>query len=148
MSKTERRILEIWMHHFYMWYISNNTSHSFAQFILLPELLQTNIKYDADLIAGEWKSYLMLHPTPPTEDETLIAMTSYSTFIKCGTTMFNPFFKMPYSRKRFKLQAFRNEQFVLKPKIENEKFHTNLVDFIKQICYYGNVNMLRRSYVQ
>ena len=136
LTKPEKRILEIWFHHFYMWYISNNARHNHGHFLLLPSLLQTNMQFDEDLIADVWKAHLLSNPTPPTIDETLLAMGhTQSKLFKCSRKMFAPFYQLKSSERSVKMQSFRKLKVELVPKIHHETFHQNLLTYLKQMCY-------------
>lgn len=135
MTKAEKRILEIWFHHFYMWYTQNNTRHTYNHFLMLPHFLQTNYNYDEDLIRACWTEHLLSNPTPPSEDESLLAMIHKSQIIKCSTSMFSPFYKLKGKERRIKINTFRTLKIQLTPKIQHETFHEHLLTYLLQLCY-------------
>lgn len=133
MIKSDKRICELWLHAFYLYYTMSNVHHNHAHFLLLPELLQTKYNYDGALIAQLWKEFLTTNPTPPTDDEMLYAMIQNSKLFRCSPRLFNPFYKLKGKNRRIKINSFRELKIQLIPKIHHETFHDHLYLFIREV---------------
>ena len=135
MCEADKRTLEILFHHMYLWYTTNNTGHNYTHFLQLPYLMQTNRTYDPEIIEFEWKNYLIANPSPPNETESMIAIARDSKILRTSKNMFAPHYKLKGIDRRVKLLSFRNLKLKLKPKIENNRFHDNLLEYFKQVNY-------------
>jgi hypothetical protein len=135
MDNNDKRLIELWFQNFYLWYTFNNTKHTFKDFFKIPELLQTNIKYDIDLIEKGWLDFLTKTPEVPTDREMALAYLKPSNSIKLCPRRFQPFFKPKYNLRRKAMIQRYTYNMDLNPKIKEAGWHEEILKFAKQFQY-------------